>query len=380
MNKKIAFIGNLGNCTYWYVKYLRQAGIDVCLYITFKKYNKNGKPDILFSQDPREEDKELGEELPSWIKFFHVYSIKNLFTFRKEFNQYDLNVAFESMPIFLQFCQKPLISFATGSNLREDVFKKGIKGFLLKRGFLKAKMVLFDNIDMETLEAFKKLGIKKYKWIPCYILQQSLPEKRQISKINDNFLDNFKEKFICFSSARLDFNQKGTDILIRGFASFIKKNKNRARLLIIDYGKDREEVKRMIKKLNIENSVSILPLLSWSEVIELYKKSSLTFGYFRNNTSGVHHFPFSIMDALKTGSISISSIDRVAFQEVVGEEPFIFKAFTEKDIEEQINFTFTNYNKVKNDFAVKGPLWVKKYHSKEFIIKRLLKIIDENAG
>ena len=129
----------------------------------------------------------------------------------------------------------------------------------------------------------------------------------------------------------------------------------------------------MIKKLNIENSVSILPLLSQSEIIELYKKCSLTFGYFKDNNSGIYHYPFSIMNALKTGSISISSIDRVAFQEVVGEEPFILKAFTEKDIEEQINFTFTNYNKVKNDFAAKGPLWVKKYHSKEFIIKRLLK-------
>jgi hypothetical protein len=379
MYKKISFVGNVGNCTYWYVKYLRQAGVDAWLYITFKKYDKNKKPIIIFGQDPRNEDRELGGILPFWVKFFHVHSIKNFFNIKKEFDRYDLNIAFESLPIFLQFSKKPLISFATGSNLREQAFNKGIKGMLLKRGFRKSKLVLFDNIDMVTIKCFEKLGIKKYQWLPCYLPPENPPSRSETKIINNDFFKKIKEKFIFFSSSRLDFSQKGTDILIRGFANFIKKNKNLAKLLIIDFGKDKEETKKLIEKLNIKNSISILPVLSREEIINLNKESSLTFGYFKNNNSGVHHFPFSIMDALKTGNISISSIDSEAFLKIVGEEPPVLKACSEKELEDQMIFAIRNYNKIKNDFSVRGPLWIKKYHSKEFITEKLLKIINKNV-
>ena len=133
-DKKIAFIGNLGGCTYWYVKMLRESGVEAFLYIVFKKKDINGKPIFVHNQDPREQDKSLGKELPLWVRTFHLYSIKSILGLRREFNQYDLNIAFKTMPAFLQFCKPPMLSFGTGTNLREEVFRRGLRPFLLRRG------------------------------------------------------------------------------------------------------------------------------------------------------------------------------------------------------------------------------------------------------
>lgn len=379
-NKKIALVGNLGNCTYWYVKHLRELEIDAWLYVAFKKYNKEGKPIVPLKQDPRIEDPDLKGNLPPWIKFFHLYSIKNLFlNFKKEFKQYHLIIAFESMPIFLQFCQKPLISFGTGSNLREEIFKKGIKAYLLRRGFLKSKMVLFDNIDTKTLDSLKKLGIKKYEWLPDYHSRDNLLKSMKNSKIKDDFLKKFKERLICFSPSRIDFQQKGTDILIKGFAAFSKENPGAARLLIINWGEDKDKLKELIKNLGISDSVTFLPVLFYPDVLKLINDCSIIFGYFYNGNSGIHHFPLCLQEALALGKISISSLDQNAFLKVVGEKPKILEAFSEEDIKKQLNLVLRSYSDFKKEFNEEAPHWIEKYCSKEFIRAKLIKIIEEHA-
>lgn len=378
MLKKVAFVGNVGNCTYWYAKFLREAGIDTTLYISFKKYDKLGKPVIIFGQDPREEDASLKGKLPDWVKFFHVYSLKSIFNIRKEFDRYDLNIAFEALPIFLQFSRAPLLSFATGSNLKEQAFEKNLKGVLLKRGFLKSKAVLFDNIDFGTLECLEKLHIRKYEWVPCYVVSES-QTKMEKDIINDGFFEKFKEKYLFFSSARLDFRQKGTDVLLKGFAYFLKKNNEIARLILIDYGIDGEKTKEMIDKLGLKGNVTILPVVSRRDDMELKKKCSLSFGYFNNGISGLHHWPFSVMDALKIGSITVSSVDENAFLKIVGEVPPVVKVSSESDLSQKLEIILKNYEKLKNDAAINGPQWIKKYNSKDFIVNKFLKIINEYA-
>src|SRR4030042_305913 len=363
-NKKIAFVGNLGNSTYWHVKHLRELEIDAWLCIAFKKYDKEGKPIIPLKQDPRREDPDLKGILPSWVKFFHLYSMKNLFlNFKKEFKQYNLIIAFESMPIFLQFCKSPLISFGTGSNLREQIFEKGIRAYLLRRGFLKSKMVLFDNIDSKTLDALGKLGIKKYEWLPDYCSRDNLVKSMKNTKIKDDFLKKFKERLICFSSSRIDFQQKGTDILIKGFAAFNKENPGVARILIINWGKDKDKLKELIKNLGIGDSVTFLPVLFYPDVLKLINDCSIVFGYFYNGSSGIHHFPFCLQEALALGKISISSLDQNAFLKVVGEKPKIFEAFSEEDIKKQLNLVFKNYSDLKKEVNEETLHWIEKYCS-----------------
>ncbi len=374
MTKKIGLIGNSGNCSYWYAKHLRESGVDARLYIIFKKYDKNGNPILCFDEDPRTEDVELAGDLPDWIKLFYIYSIKNCLKALKEFEQHDLNIAFGSTAIFFQFTKKPLIFFATGTDLREQVFKRTIKNFLMKKGILRSKMILFDNIDMMTIRAIRKIGVKKYQWIPCYLPSPDLSKK---GLIKDNFFSGFKEKYAFFCFSRLDFGKKGSDILIRGFAAFAKKHRGLARLFLIDYGKDAKKAKALTRELGVKEDVSFLRFLSSADVIRLLKQCSLAFGYFKSVFSGIYHYPFSIMDSLKSGAIIISSIDEEAFKHIVGEEPPVLKAYTEKDIESQINFVLENYEKIKGDFSKSGPLWTDKYHSKEFINQRLMEAINQ---
>ncbi len=376
-NKRIAFIGNLGGSTYWYVKMLREAGVDAFLYITFKKYDKHSKPIFIHNQDPREQDQSLGNELPPWVKTFHLHSIRSILGVRKEFNQYDLNIAFKTMPVFLQFCKTPLISFGTGTNLREEVFRKSIRGILLKRGFQKSKIVLFDNVDTATLNALKRLGIKRAEWIPDYLSKAGLLEKLKAHTIKKDFLEQFREEMLCFMPSRLNFSQKGSDILLRALADFDKQYPGKIRLLAVEFGKDVDKFKQMVKDLGLTKIVTMLPLLDYADLLYLTQQASLVFGYFCNGKSGIHHFPLCLQEGLALGSIVISSIDTTAFQKVVGEAPFVLEAFSYKDIKNQLEYALKNYSTLKAKHSKQGPLWLDKYASVEYIRPKLVKIINK---
>lgn len=379
MGIKVSFIGNLDNLTYWYVKNLREIGVDAYLYVEFKKYDRQGRPVLAFNSDPRDVDRNLNKELPEWVKFYHTHSLKNFININREFNQYNLNISFARIPILTQFCKKPLISFVTGQDMRGWIFESHPLPILLKRALKKSKAVLHDNVDMDTLEALDRLKINDSEWIPDFTGKDYLLEIADKSAGKIDPMSGFKEKFICLSPARPIFKIKGSDILIKGFVNFVRKSKISTRLLIIDRDGDGTEAANLIKKLGAGDVVSIIAQMPKADLLKLMSKCAVVFGYFKNGSSGVHHFPVTIEDGLAMGNIIISSIDDRAFQKVVGEEPPVLKAFTEKDIENQLEFVFANYDQAQKDAAANGIRWTEKYHSKDFINEKLIKMINRYA-
>ncbi|KPJ55306.1 hypothetical protein AMJ47_00295 [Parcubacteria bacterium DG_72] len=372
---KIAFIGNVCNCAYWYTKHLRERGLDVDLYIRIRKRDKEGRPVIFFPEDPRQEDSSIGEKLPSWVKFFNIHSLKDILNINKRFGSYDLNIALQFLPSLLQFCKKPLISFAAGSDIREFVFEKKPLSFLLKRAYKRSKMIFFDNIDTGTLKGLKKIKAEKYEWIPNYISPDNLFKRAQESR--RDIVKDFKEQLICFSPSRINFHQKGTNILIKGLADFNKIHKDAVKVIMIDWGKDSKKAKKLVKDFGIDHIVVFIKPLFYPDLLKTINDSSLVFGYFKDKEFGIGHFPLIIQKTLGLGNILISSIDQKAFQEVTKEKPPVLQVFSREDIKNQLENVLNNYSHIKNDFKLKGPAWIKKYHSKDFIADKLIRNINQ---
>lgn len=382
-NKRIAFIGNDCNCTYWYVKLLRQENINAYLYIAFKEFDADGNPIIPSGQDdPRGEDASLKGKLPEWVLLFNPHSLSGVVNTWRELNGYDLNIACGRWSAFVQFCRPPFISFAIGSDLRELVYKINPLSILYKLAVKRSKAILFDNVDTGTLNSLKNLKVKHHYWIPDYISNEYLLNGASNDSRTDSILNNFSEKLILFSPARLNFPQKGTNVLIKGFSRFIQNSggKDSVRLLMIDYGEDRERTRELIRETGAGDNITLLPLMSPREVQKLIRLADIVLGYFKFNEYGVHHYPVVLEDAMALGRPIISSIDFDAFRVVAGEEPpIILAAFSEHDVAEKIQAAVASYSEIADKSAHAGPAWINKYHSAPFIIEKLKRIINEHS-
>ena len=74
------------------------------------------------------------------------------------------------------------------------------------------------------------------------------------------------------------FDVKKNNILIEGFAKYVKTKKSNnytAKLFLVDYGPDVLSSKDLIKKLHIEAYVTWLPKMSRKEIILLLENVSL---------------------------------------------------------------------------------------------------------
>ena len=114
---RIAHIGNLANVAYNLSKHLRDEGYDIDLFIVAKDDKINT------SSDPRLEDNMAG--FPPWIRTLNTSRLSHFASMRKTFSKYDFLHAYTLSPIYLQFCKRPMISHATGTDMREYAFGKG---------------------------------------------------------------------------------------------------------------------------------------------------------------------------------------------------------------------------------------------------------------
>ena len=93
-------------------------------------------------------------------------------------------------------------------------------------------------------------------------------------------------------------NNKRTDILLKGWAEYIVKQKVRDALLcLFEYGKDLEHSKRLIAELGIEDSVHWWPKSPRRDIMAILTKSDLVFGQF----GGAWDACGTVYEALATG-------------------------------------------------------------------------------
>jgi len=151
-NSKIAVVGNLAQNGYILAKALRNKGYQTDLYVT----SKNNE--MSFDQSPYEYENSKANI--SWVKIFKTKPpLKAFLKGKKIFKAYDWIIAITLSPAYVQFFNKNFVCIATGADLREFAFEKGMYNWLLKRAYKKNKHLFFGNHDLEP--QVKLLGLEK---------------------------------------------------------------------------------------------------------------------------------------------------------------------------------------------------------------------------
>jgi len=333
---KVLHAGNMANLGYVISKQLRKEGIDVDLLL-----DPSGS-------DPTSFDPTLKDIFPNWLILYDRkkfdWKIKIIKKMRD--NKYDLIHSYVELPIFAYLSGRTYLAQTMGSDFRELALTNSIRGFLLRKAYKKAKVILFSSPNHAPI--FTKLGLENGIFLPFF--WDSSFFKPQ------SFLENeYADKFLVFHPANLEWRLKGNDILVKGYADFVKANQN-SLLIIIDRGIDSKRTHELVYSLGIENKVKFVngPLNS-TQLLRFYNLADVVADQFlMPGIGGIGK------ETLCCEKPLITYCPMNTFGEVYSEPPPVMSASNPTEVLQQLETLKDDRNRF--EIGKKGRIWFTKHH------------------
>ena len=347
---RLLIAGNIANTGFYLTSKLREKGITADLFI-----EKNPNP----ASDPKNTGKILDVEYPEWIKFWERgknWKRNLISTMRK----YDLISAATELPIFAQFSLKPYVAVATGSDLSLLAQSNSFKGRLLRSGYRRAKVVVY-NLPTHV-KPVKKLKLNKSIFLPLY---RDYPDYESQGSSN-----NEKKKFVFFHPTSQRWKIKKNDLFLKAFVSLCKSYDN-VFLFLINRGEDADKANDLLLKAGINDKFKIIPkTLSQNDMLKYYNESDAVVDQF-----GVGAFGFTGLEVLNIGKPFVCYIQKDVYDSLYGEAPPVLSSNTEDGIY-QILQDLVERKELLDNLSDKSHRWMQKFHSSEVLISKYIKLYE----
>ena len=198
-----------------------------------------------------------------------------------------------------------------------------------------------EEMRVQLKEIFPNLTNKQvtiYNPIDFETIENKACERGDLTSAEEKLLNS---SYIC-SVGRLDEGQKDFNTLINAYANLKVENKISEKLILVGDGPDKEKLKSLVKKLNLEN-----------DVIFLGKKSN-PYIWMKNSkafilSSKYEGLPTVLIEALILDVPSISSNCLTGPIEILENGKFgeLFNIGNVKELEEKILITLSKVKKIK---------------------------------
>jgi len=370
----LAWIGNLGNVGFNFVKLLNKYYIEASVYIPKDSFRKNtpGNPDYEYE----------GASKEKFVNHYNRYLVlnyllrkvnleisiaKNLSSVFKKHNIIQAQTGNEIIANEIsRINNTPFVALPTGADLSELAFSKTKDGSKYRNALQNAKHIFLVNINQFGYIDKLQLNDIPHSFLPF-----------NINASNFQFSENIiKNKLIIFSIARLDWKSKSrkstkrNDIFFRGFAEFVNnENKKDFELVIADWGIDRKETYRLIKKLGIGHITKFISPGNKKYFYEIIKSSNI------------------IVDQFNLGAIGLGALESMAMSKPVfaycnegdskvayGNVIPVINTRNEEDVFRYLKLMSENYIKKKSEESFN---WVQKHHSEEKIFLALKEVYQK---
>ena len=280
---KVACVGNTNNNMFSLVRWFRDFGINSDLLL-FDSETEHFLP---------QNDSMRHIDSFSWIKKLTWGSAQSFFVtspwkVRRDLQNYDIIIGCGLLPAFLNMAHLKLHIFAPyGMDLYSVILKerklnwktpaKLFIKFCQKNGI---RQCCFSTL-IESCELYKEAIVKTgVKNIPISMPHLYAPEYQKNIEIaqlkySDLFLKiRHRYDVVVFNHCRQIWKTfkdkaswKGNDVLINGFAKYLKKARKKSVLVLFEYGVDVKNSKKLIQELEIEKYVIWLPKMPRKEIM-----------------------------------------------------------------------------------------------------------------
>ena len=172
---------------------------------------------------------------------------------------YDLITGYATDGIYPMLVGKvPYVAYEHGT-IRNIPFEPTTQGRLCALTYRLANVAFITNCDNNV--AATRLGIPNYKWVPHPINEDEHPTTEP-ERVRMEIREKLQADFVLFHPSRHHWSplrntdwDKGNDILIEGFARFVREVNPRAGAVFVEWGLTLAESKALIAKLGIEKNI-----------------------------------------------------------------------------------------------------------------------------
>ena len=197
---------------------------------------------------------------------------------RSLFRQYDIVQTYgvwEPMWPLLLTPSIPRVAFEHGS-MREHPFHDSTVGRLLALSYKTSRCNVITNAD--AVHAMRRLGLSNCRFIPHPVDDEKF--RPAPSPIRERLLAENECSHVLFAPARQNWEVKGNDKLIRGFAVLRKRLGPGPKLFLSAWGQEIESSRALVRELGIENDVVWLPPLPKRRLAEYMNASDVVLDQF----------------------------------------------------------------------------------------------------
>lgn len=308
---RIALIGNMNNNFFSLMRYFRDLGHDAVLFL-YREDGTGANKHFIPENDSWSYNKWRPYIIHTRITNGKFHRLLNIFIHRRKYKKYFesfdfilgcgfspglCNILNKKLDLFLPY------SFAgeyTGKNYKTDSYLRNLKYRSVNKiqitGLRKnTRYIGILDFSEENLINYRRNGLMD-KIISTSIPMVYLENDLRSGKIeNDNILkvkEIFKNHYpvilshVAHVKYLLGWHLKRNDLLIKGFAEFVKEQESSALLVLLDYGDGVPDSKKLIKELEIENSVIWLPKMPRKNLLNIIKNIDLGCGELGGATWG----------------------------------------------------------------------------------------------
>ena len=291
------------------------------------------------------------------------------------FGQYDLVHAYATDGIFPLLARKPYVACEHGT-LREIPFEETPQGRCCALSYRLARHVLITNADNRV--AAQKLGIARYSFVPHMVNESFLPDAGSRQGLYHKLHDDLASPFVVFCPSRQHWRaerrlegDKGNDILLSGFAKFVKERESDAKALLVKWGTTIDQSMKLIERLGIAPNVVWIPPQPHPAMMRLICSSDLVADQFVIGAFG------NIMPkALFCGCPAMMYFDESMHSWCFDSMPPIVNARLPEEVFEGLSRVYEDKVFV-DDLTARGRQWYAKYHSNERVAEILLGAYQE---
>lgn len=305
---RFAFLGNIGNCLYTRMAPLRTKNIVCDIYLRPEENYVMSHPaweEVDLTVDSAEEVDfhhltKIGKlkagvvpgfyQLPlidmsdishirqefslGVVEYQQHKSCIPLFSTVAELKKYDAIIA-TGAPYLARLAKKPYATVSFGGDLWYEASRGDMLGLLQREGFGKSKVLL--TSDPLTLAHCRRFNLNNAMYIPHY-----LDEKKYSpgpSEYREHWQKQVGGNFFMLASARLDKSVKGSDRAMDAAIRFMHKYDD-ARLVVVGWGANKEELYNYLEKAQVLSKVIFLPISSKIRLVSYLRASDCFLGQF----------------------------------------------------------------------------------------------------
>ena len=345
---KIGFLGNANNYPFMLALALRRAGHEVHFIVDRK--SPLDRPENRYS--------DMGPPYPDWIE--DASDLPEAWSFHRRsaaldrvigtLQDCDAVVLNQAGPALAPWIDRPHIALLTGADLQ----------FLANRTYLEnaAGYRLSEQAVLKYLVAAQREGIRSALAVSYFhpglmpsgdalLAEIGVEDERRLfwhmsdaeyiraaPPPNNKVLRIFCPARICWIRKSIDpvtEDYKGSDIMLRGLALFVRKTGASLDIRLPEKGKDVGPARELVRELGLDSMVHWFAPMSQATVLEEYARADIIFDQLGKSIVGM-----SGMDALAVGRPVIANGRPEIFKRFVEQPPAVLQASTPEEVSAQL--------------------------------------------